>query len=99
MKKIKGWLYFGKNVFPSRDTHTARPQKSPYFCVLKYARAVKQKVWSEAENGERDWEAGRLYPPFWGVCGSRASRFALPISLPILREKTRLFCSLRYRLM
>ena len=32
-----------------------RLQKSPYFCVLKYARAVKQKVWSEAENSERDW--------------------------------------------
>ena len=25
-----------------------------YFCVFKYARAVKQKVWIEAENGERD---------------------------------------------
>ena len=32
-----------------------RLQNSPYFCVLKYARAVKQKVWSEAENSERDW--------------------------------------------
>ena len=32
-----------------------RLQNSPYFCVLKYARAVKQKVWGEAENSERDW--------------------------------------------
>ena len=24
-------------------------------CVFKYARAVKQKVWNEAENRERDW--------------------------------------------
>ena len=32
-----------------------RLQNSPYFCVFKYARAVKQKVWNEAENGERDW--------------------------------------------
>ena len=24
-----------------------RLQNSPYFCVLKYARAVKQKVWNE----------------------------------------------------
>ena len=24
-------------------------------CVFKYARKVKQKVWSEVENGERDW--------------------------------------------
>ena len=29
---------------------------SPYFCVFKYARAVKPKVWNEAENKERDWE-------------------------------------------
>ena len=26
---------------------------SPYFCVFKYARAVKQKVSNEAENRER----------------------------------------------
>ena len=25
-------------------------QNSPYFCVFKYAQAVKQKVWNEAEN-------------------------------------------------
>ena len=24
-------------------------------CVFKYARAVKQKVWNEAQNRERDW--------------------------------------------
>ena len=30
-------------------------QNSPYFCVFKYARAVKKKVWNEAENRERDW--------------------------------------------
>ena len=32
-----------------------RLQNSPYFCVFKYARAVKQKVWNEAETRERDW--------------------------------------------
>ena len=32
-----------------------RLQNSPYFCVFKYARAVKRKVWNEAENRERDW--------------------------------------------
>ena len=32
-----------------------RLQNSPYFCVFKYVRAVKQKVWNEAENRERDW--------------------------------------------
>ena len=30
-----------------------RLQNSPYFCVFKYARAVKQKVWNEAENRQR----------------------------------------------
>ena len=56
-----------------------RLQNSPYFCVFKYARAVKQKVWNEAEN------RGRV----------RLARFArvtllrhaLPISLVILRKK------------
>ena len=32
-----------------------RRQNSPYFCLFKYARAVKQKVWNEVENRERDW--------------------------------------------
>ena len=31
-----------------------RLQNSPYLCVFKYARVVKQKVWNEAENRERD---------------------------------------------
>ena len=34
-------------------------QNSPYFCVLKYARAVKQKAGTrlkiESETGERRW--------------------------------------------
>ena len=34
--------------------NNVRLQNSPYFCVFKYARAVKQKVWKEAENRERD---------------------------------------------
>ena len=33
----------------------SRLQNSPCFCVFKYTRAVKQKVWNEAENTERDW--------------------------------------------
>ena len=31
-----------------------RLQNNSYFCVFKYARAVKQKVWNEAENREQD---------------------------------------------
>ena len=32
-----------------------RQQNSPYFCVSRYARTVKQKVWNEAKKRERDW--------------------------------------------
>ena len=39
----------------SSGRYAARLQNSPYFFVFKYARAVKQKVWNEAENRERDW--------------------------------------------
>ena len=54
----------------------ARLQNSPFFWVFKYARAVKQKVWNEAENTEQDWgETVRLL------------RHALPISLLISGEK------------
>ena len=37
------------------NTNACRLQNSPYFCVFKYARAVKQKVSNKAENRERDW--------------------------------------------
>ena len=37
-----------------------RLQNSPYFWVFKYAGAVKQKVWNEAENREQDWGGGRV---------------------------------------
>ena len=42
------------------SAHVCRLQNSPYFCVFKYARAVKQKVWNEAENRERDWGEKRV---------------------------------------
>ena len=76
-----------------------RLQNSPYFCVFKYARAVKQKVWNEAENRERDWgETPKIrtvgfFPSSLGCV--RLARFArvrlLPISLLILRKKTDCF--------
>ena len=76
----------------SRDLVLARLQNSPYFCVFKYARAGKQKVWNEAENRERDWGE----TPHTPVGRVRLARFArvrllrhaLPISLLILRKKT-----------
>ena len=72
----------------------SRLQNSPYFCVFKYARAVKQKVWNEAENRERDWgetlracEAREL----------RARKTHTPRFTDFFTDfekKTRLFCSL-----
>ena len=44
-----------KNLLFQKYLGKCRLQNSPYFCVFKYARAVKQKVWNEAENRERDW--------------------------------------------
>lgn len=29
-------------------------KRSTYFCVFEYARTVKQKVWIEAENREKE---------------------------------------------
>ena len=64
------------------NTLFTRLQNSPYFCVFKYARAVKQKVWNEAENRERDCGRVRL------ACYARARllRHSSPISLLILRK-------------
>ena len=65
----------------------SRLQNSPYFCVFKYARAVKQKAWNEAENRERDWgetRDGRVR--LANFARVRLLRHALPISLLILRK-------------
>ena len=67
--RVEAWREACREAF-------ARVQNSPHFCVFKYARAVKQKVWNEAENTERDWrETVRLL------------RHALPISLLISGKK------------
>ena len=52
----------------------ARLQNSPYFWVFKYARVVKQKVWNEAENRERNLGRDALasHPP--RACEARALR-------------------------
>ena len=80
--------------FKQRYKICIRLQNSPYFCVFKYARAVKQKVWNEAENRERDWGETPLSPhtPYGRVRLARFARIrllrhALPISLLILRKK------------
>ena len=70
-----------------------RLQNSPYFCVFKYARAVKQKVWDEAENRERDWVVFLSLASFARI---RLLRHALPISLLILRNKPTVLESIPY---
>ena len=72
-----------------------RLQNSPHFCIFKYGRAVKQKVWNEAENIERDWrETLNISPhtPYGRVrlvrfARARLLRHALPIFVLILRKK------------
>ena len=61
-----------------------RLQNSLYFCIFKYVRAVKQKVWNKAENTPY----GRVRLAHFARV--RLLRHALPISLLILR-KDRLF--------
>ena len=61
-----------------------RLQNSPYFCIFKYVRAVKQKVWNKAENTPY----GRVRLAHFARV--RLLRHSLPISLLILR-KDRLF--------
>ena len=62
-----------------------RLQNSPYFCVFKYARAVKQKVWNEAEKRERDWgETLKIRTVrFAYVIFVRITRFSQPRAIPI----------------
>ena len=64
------------------NTFFTRLQNSPYFCVFKYARAVKQKVRNEAENRERDY--GRVRLARFGC--ARLLRHCSTISLLILRK-------------
>ena len=62
LKSQKIFVPFGDNLYQhySISEKTAIPkmaklQNSPYFCVFKYALAVKQRVWNEAKSRERNW--------------------------------------------
>ena len=69
-----------------------RLQNSPYFCLFKYAQAVEQKVWNEAENRERDWGE---------TCEARELRARKTLTscftdfFTDFEKKNRLLCSLR----
>ena len=76
-------------------TFVVRLQNSPYFCVFKYARAVKQKVWkvwNEAENGERDWgETLKIRTVrFAYVIFVRITRFSQPRQFPLAKFRCKL---------
>ena len=75
-------------------------QNSPYFCVLKYARAVKQKVWNKAENRERDWrETLKIRIIFFSLAShALRAKTLTPHFTDFFTDfvkKNRLFCSLR----
>ena len=69
------------------DVTRDRLQNSPYFCVFKYARAVKQKV--EAENKERDCAGEARAVRARKILTPRFTDFFTDFE-----EKNRLFCSL-----
>ena len=75
-----------------------RLQNSPYFCVFKYARAVKQRVWNEAENRERDWGETLFFS--LRACEARELRVRKTHTPRVtdfftdFEGKNRLFCSL-----
>ena len=59
------WNKAKSNTIAAIDHKRSRLQDSPYFCVFKYVQAVKQRVWNEAENSERDWgETLKIQPNF-----------------------------------
>ena len=87
-----------------RPLYDGRLQNSPYFCVFKYARAVKQKVWNEAENRERDWVETIIFfffsPHTPYACEARARSARKTITprfsdfFTEFEKENRLFCSL-----
>ena len=71
-------------IFFASDLNGTRLQNSPYFCVFIYARAVKQKVWNEAENRE--------------LGGGERPHILTPCFTDFLTDfekKKRLFCSVQ----
>ena len=77
-----------------------RLQNSPYFCAFKYARAVKQKVWNEAENRERDLGRDTKNTLALRACEARALRARKTLTACFtdfftdFEKKNLLFCSL-----
>ena len=75
------WLEMAISAAKGLDCKTV----GPYFCVFKYAQAVKQKVWNEAENRKRDWgETLKIWTVrFAYVIFVQITRFSQPQAIPI----------------
>ena len=54
----------GQPLFIHRSNFVLDRKTVRILGVSKYARAVKQKVWNETENGERDWGETPFCHPF-----------------------------------
>ena len=78
---LKVAIFYRRSCVAPHHTND-RLQNSPYFCVFKYTRAVKQKVSNKAENRERDWgETLKIRSAFFSLashalraCEARALR-------------------------
>ena len=95
----KEGVYIGKGINSHRISTNMTAVTSCENALFKYARAVKQKVWNESQNRERDW-GETLKIRFFSLashalraCKARAGSARktltprLPISLLILRKK------------
>ena len=82
-KKLKSSFWTLPSLIPSQQLFLLY---SLYFCVFKYARKVKQKVLSKAENGEWDWGETpkiRVTVCFAYVIFVWITRFFQPQAVPI----------------
>ena len=68
-----------------------RLQNSPYFRLFKYARAVKQKVWNEAKNRERDWGETLRASEARAVCAHKTPKPRVTNFFTDFEEKTDCF--------
>ena len=90
-------MSYSGNILSTQDCSIMQITVAERLKVFKYARAVKQKVWNEAENRERDWgETLKIFLSPHTPCGHvrlasfarvRLLRHVLLISLLILRKK------------
>ena len=74
----------------------SRLQNSRYFCVFKYSRVVKQKVWNKAENSERDRGEVFSLSPHTPVGRVRLLRHTLPFFFTDFEKKATVLQSRKF---